>query len=107
MDTATANLPNRYHAAIYTFGTTSAIDPNLCTSMENRGVKIAILYTTYLPLPTNAFYNQHVKPFVNNISPQIESCASPSVYFEVSPTQGSDAMTALFQKAVAWARLIK
>jgi hypothetical protein len=53
--TATANLPNRYRAAIYTFGTTSAIDPNLCTSMENRGVKIVILYTTFCrsrPMPS-------------------------------------------------------
>jgi hypothetical protein len=30
------------------------------------------------------------------------SCASPGLYFEVSPTQGiSQAMNALFQKAVA------
>jgi hypothetical protein len=66
------------------------------------------LYTTYLPLPTNSFYNQHVKPFVSNIGPSLQSCASPGLYFEVSPTQGiSDAMTALFQKAVTSARLIK
>lgn len=86
----------------------SPIDPSLCASMKNRGVKIAILYTTYLPLPTNAFYNQNVKPFVNNIGPSMQSCASPGLYFEVSPTQGiSAAMTALFQKAVTSARLIK
>ncbi|HEY7242640.1 MAG TPA: pilus assembly protein TadG-related protein [Xanthobacteraceae bacterium] len=84
------------------------IDSSLCSSMKSRGVKIAILYTTYLPLPTNSFYNQHVKPFVSNIGPSLQSCASPGLYFEVSPTQGiSDAMTALFQKAVTSARLIK
>ena len=86
----------------------SPIDPSLCSAMKSRGVKIAILYTTYLPLPTNAFYNQNVKPFVNNIGPSMQSCASPGLYFEVSPTQGiSDAMTALFQKAVTSARLIQ
>jgi len=38
----------------------------------------------------------------------MQSCASPGLYFEVSPTQGiSQAMTALFQKAVAQARLTK
>jgi hypothetical protein len=38
----------------------------------------------------------------------MESCASPDLYFEVSPSQGiSEAMTALFQKAVAQARLTK
>jgi hypothetical protein len=36
----------------------------------------------------------------------MQSCASPGLYFEVSPTQGiSAAMSALFQKAVADARI--
>jgi hypothetical protein len=36
----------------------------------------------------------------------MQSCASPGLYFEVSPTQGiSEAMSALFQKAVADARI--
>jgi hypothetical protein len=36
----------------------------------------------------------------------MQSCASPDLYFEVSPTQGiSDAMTALFKKAMGQARL--
>jgi hypothetical protein len=38
----------------------------------------------------------------------MESCASPGLYFEVSPSEGiSDAMNALFQKALAQARLTK
>jgi hypothetical protein len=38
----------------------------------------------------------------------MQSCASPGLYFEVSPTQGiAEAMKALFQKAVAQARLTK
>jgi Flp pilus assembly protein TadG len=82
------------------------ISTSLCTTIKNRGVKIAVLYTTYLPLPTNAFYNQYVAPFVNNIGPTMQSCASPGLYFEVSPTQGiADAMNALFHKAVDQARL--
>jgi hypothetical protein len=36
----------------------------------------------------------------------MKACASPGFYFEVSPTEGiSDAMTALFKKAVADARI--
>jgi hypothetical protein len=36
----------------------------------------------------------------------MEACASPGLYFEVSPTQGiSQAMNALFQKAVSDARI--
>ncbi len=78
----------------------------LCTAIKNRGIKIAILYTTYLPLPTNDWYNTWIAPFVSTIGPKMQSCASSGLYFEVSPTQGiSDAMNALFVKAVAEAHL--
>jgi Flp pilus assembly protein TadG len=80
----------------------------LCTAIKNRGVKIAVLYTTYLPLPTNSWYNTWIKPFSNQISTNMQNCASPGLYFEVSPTQGiSSAMQALFQTAVTTARLIQ
>jgi len=82
------------------------LDVALCTTIKNRGIKIAVLYTTYLPLPTNAWYNSWIAPFSNSISTRMQSCASPGLYFEVSLTQGiSEAMTALFQKAVQQARL--
>jgi hypothetical protein len=78
----------------------------LCTAIKKRGVKIAVLYTTYLPLPTNAWYNSWIKPFATEMAPTMEACATPGLYFEVSPTQGiTEAMNALFQKAVAQARL--
>jgi Flp pilus assembly protein TadG len=84
------------------------INDALCTAIKNRGIQIAVLYTTYLPLPTNAWYNQYIGPMSNDISPQMQSCASPGLFFAVSPTQGiSDAMTALFQNAVMTARLVK
>lgn len=88
-----------------------------CTTMKNRGIKIAVLYTTYEPLTTNAWYMQWVDPFNqgpwgpspnSQIAANLQACASPGLYFEVSPTQGiSDAMNALFQKAVAEAHLTK
>ncbi|ABD05522.1 conserved hypothetical protein [Rhodopseudomonas palustris HaA2] len=86
-----------------------------CKAMKDRGIQIAVLYTTYLALPTNQWYNDHIAPFnagpygpsVNSqIAAKMKSCASPDFYFEVSPTQGiSEAMDALFKKAVAKARL--
>ncbi|WP_315830866.1 pilus assembly protein TadG-related protein [Bradyrhizobium prioriisuperbiae] len=77
-----------------------------CTAMKRRGIQIAVLYTTYLPLPTNAWYNTWIAPFSSEIATNMQSCASPGFYFEVSPTQGiADAMTKLFQKAVTQARL--
>jgi hypothetical protein len=98
-----------------TYRCQSPIDPSLCTTIKNRGVKIAVLYTTYLALPTNAWYNSWISPFNagpygpspnSEIALNMASCASPGLYFEVSPTQGiSQAMTTLFQKAVADARI--
>jgi Flp pilus assembly protein TadG len=89
----------------------SPINPTLCTTLKTRGVKIAVLYTTYLALPTNSWYNSWIAPFNpgpwgpspnSQIATSMASCASPGLYFEVSPTQGiSQAMNALFQKAVA------
>lgn len=86
--------------------TITTIDSSLCTTIKNRGIKIAVLYTTYLPLPTNGFYMAYVDPFVNTINPAMQACASPGLFFEVSPTQGiSQAMTALFTKVVANAHI--
>jgi Flp pilus assembly protein TadG len=84
------------------------LDVSSCTEMKRRGVKIAVLYTTYLPLPANDWYRTWIAPFSGSIASNMQSCASPGLYFEVSPTQGiSEAMTALFQKAVQQARLTK
>jgi Flp pilus assembly protein TadG len=88
-----------------------------CTAMKSRGIKIAVLYTTYLALPTNGWYMSWIDPFnkgpygpsINSqIAANMQSCASPGFYFEVSPTDGiSQAMTALFQKVVMAARITR
>lgn len=39
------------------------LNVSLCTTMKNRGIKIAVLYTTYLALPTNAWYMSWIDPF--------------------------------------------
>jgi Flp pilus assembly protein TadG len=91
------------------------INVALCTAIKSRGIKIAVLYTTYDQLPTNSWYMSWVDPFNqgpwgpspnSQVALNMQSCASPGFYFEVSPTQGiSDAMNTLFQKAVADARI--
>ena len=93
----------------------SPLNPALCTTIKNRGIKIAVLYTTYLALPTNAWYNTWLAPFNagpygpspnSEIAQNMQSCASSGLYFEVSPTQGiPEAMNALFRKAIADARI--
>jgi Flp pilus assembly protein TadG len=79
-----------------------------CTVIKNRGIRIAVLYTTYLPLPTNSWYNSYIAPFQPQIAGNMQSCASPGLFFQVSTDQDiSAAMAALFQQAVATARLMK
>jgi hypothetical protein len=86
----------------------SLMDPSYCTTIKNRGIRIAVLYTTYLPLPTNAWYNQYIAPFQPNIGPTLESCASPGLFFQVSTDQDiSAALIALFNTAVSTAHLTK
>jgi Flp pilus assembly protein TadG len=79
---------------------------SMCTTIKNRGIRIAVLYTTYLPLPTNSWYNTYISPFQPQIAGNMQGCASPGLFFQVSTDQDiSAAMNALFQQAVATARL--
>jgi hypothetical protein len=65
----------------------------------------------YLTLPTSgagsdSWSTSNVMPYVPLVSPAMRACASPGLFFEVTPTQGiSDAMDTLFERAVATARL--
>ncbi|OAF11470.1 pilus assembly protein TadG [Bradyrhizobium centrolobii] len=93
----------------------SPLDATLCDTLKKNHVKIAVLYTTYLQLKDNQWYMDWIDPFNqppfgpspnSEIAKNMQACASPGLYFEVSPTQGiSDAMNALFKKAVADARI--
>ncbi len=81
------------------------IDPSVCTTIKNRGIRIAVLYTTYFPVTSNGWYNSTVSPFISQVPTNLQSCASSSLlYFEVS-TDGdiTAAMTTLFRNAVSTA----
>jgi Flp pilus assembly protein TadG len=78
-----------------------------CTTIKNRGIRIAVLYTEYLQLPTNSWYNTYVAPFNNpssssgQIAQNAQSCASTGLFYDVQ--SGGDitaALTALFLKVV-------
>ena len=77
-----------------------------CDTLKSRGIKIAVLYTTYYPLPTNDWYNSWISPFQSQIASNMESCASTGMFFQVT-TDGdiTAAMQALFAQAIATARL--
>ncbi len=85
----------------------SAMGGSWCTTIKNRGIRIAVLYTTYNPLPTNSFYNANIKPFQPSIATSLQACASsPNLFFQVN-TGGdiSAALNALFLQAVGVAHL--
>jgi Flp pilus assembly protein TadG len=60
------------------------ITPSLCTAIKNRGVRIAVLYTTYLPVPTNSWYASWIAPFQSTIPTQLQSCASTGLFYQAA-----------------------
>lgn len=77
------------------------INTSICTTIKNRGIRIAVLYTEYLPLPTNSWYNTYIAPFNNpssstgQIAQNAKSCASPGLFYDVQ--SGGDITAALKQ----------
>jgi Flp pilus assembly protein TadG len=93
------------------------LDTTACTTLKNRGIKIAILYTEYLQLIANAttgiqttdsWYMSWVDPYdepapsTGTIAQKLQACASPGFYANVT-TGGNitDALTQLFIKVAS------
>lgn len=80
----------------------SPIDTSICTTIKNRNILIAVLYTTYFPVTNNSWYMSTVDPFISQVPANLKLCASnASLYFEVQT--GGDitaAMKTLFANAV-------
>ncbi len=76
-------------------------DRNYCTDIKNRGIKIAILYTTYLSIVTDEFYEQYVAPIQDDIGPALQACASPGMFFQAGIDDNLTAdFATLFQLAI-------
>jgi Flp pilus assembly protein TadG len=59
---------------------TSVMDPNACTSLKNKGVTVAVIYTSYDPL-NDMRYTDLVAPFQPNIGSALQACASSPNFF--------------------------
>ena len=57
---------------------------NWCTTIKNRGIKIAILYTDYLAVPTDSWYEGHIAPIQSDIGPALQACASPGLFYDAA-----------------------
>jgi len=78
----------------------------VCDTIKARGVKIAVLYTTYLAITNNSWYNTYISPWRSSIGTKMRTCATSGYYYEVSSDASiSDALNALFQKAIAASHL--
>ncbi|MCI1698156.1 MAG: Tad domain-containing protein [Acetobacter lovaniensis] len=87
-----------------------SFNPVYCDNIKNKGTRIAILYTKYLPesVGTDWWSLTYAVPFIPNIEPALQACASPGLLIEVST--GDDigqALAALFNKALATAVIQK
>ena len=82
------------------------LNTTTCDTLKARGIKIAVLYTTYLAITNNSWYTTYIAPWRDSIGTTMKSCASPGYYYEVD-SSGSigAALTALFQQAIASAHL--
>jgi len=77
-----------------------------CDAIKARGVKIAVLYTTYLAITNNSWYNTYISPWRSSIGTKMQACATSGYYYEVSSDANiTDALNALFQKAIAASHL--
>ena len=55
-----------------------------CAQIKAKGVKIAILYTEYLAVPSNSFYQSRVAPFQSTIDDKLQACASPNLFYKAA-----------------------
>ena len=87
----------------------TAVDANKtwCSTVKNRGIRIAFLYTTYIPLPTDSYYMTHINGMQSQLGPKYaKNCASPGLYTEVNSNGDiATAMQNLFNAATKTAHL--
>ncbi len=83
------------------------LDIKACELIKKKGYKLAVLYTTYLPLPTNSFYRNWVAPFQADIPATLAKCATPGLFSEVGFGDSiPDAMKELLNSATTMPRLV-
>jgi len=79
------------------------MDVSQCAAIKARGIRIAVLYTTYFPLTGNAWYDTNVAPFISQVPDALQACASSTNLFAEVNTDGdiTVALQKLFYNAVA------
>ncbi|WP_137137029.1 pilus assembly protein TadG-related protein [Rhizobium sp. FKY42] len=82
------------------------IDATVCKDLKDKGIKVAVVYTTYIPLPDDSFWVNRIKPFDSRLRPSMEACATQGYFIEASPSEDiGKAMQTLFRKLMNSPRL--
>jgi Flp pilus assembly protein TadG len=122
-DKISGSCPNATFAQTFGTGATAVgrcqqpLDTTMCTTIKNRGIKIAILYTEYVQLiatpggpitTTDSWYMSWIdkydepKPESGTIALNLQACASPGFYNHVASGQDiTNALTQLFIKVAS------
>lgn len=70
-----------------------------CQDIKDQGIDIAVIYTKYLPAPENSFWVANIDPIDEEIPVNLQACASPGLFFEVTYADDIDAaFLALMQR---------
>jgi Flp pilus assembly protein TadG len=88
------------------------LDPAICTTIKNKNIRIAVLYTEYDDSAlnnTDAWYDTWIHPFngaSSKIETNLQSCASPGLYTKVATNDDiTSALQTLFLKVASDPRL--
>ncbi len=87
-----------------------AFDTSMCNTIKARGIRIGIIYTEFLQssMDGDGWSQTNVVPYLPQVEPALQTCASPGLYYKVTTDQDiSAALNQLFQAAVATAHITK
>lgn len=91
------------------------VDLAQCALIKAKGIKIAVLYTEYLPgsLTGDSWSQSNVAPYLTKVAPALQACASTGtdgspLFYTVTTDQSiSDALVSLFALTVQQAHLVQ
>jgi len=89
----------------------TTLDYSICTTMQNRGITVAVLYIPYVKIsPVNASFANDEDDYANNnipnIPPSLQKCASPNFFYTAStPADIVTALNQMFNQAIITAHI--
>jgi Flp pilus assembly protein TadG len=94
--------PLSWWPASMTMANTGAFQSGNCNALKQKGVIVAVVYTTYVPFVGTEQYDKLIGPFAGNIAPNLQACATDGYFYMASsPGDIQKGMQQLFNKALA------